>query len=829
MKMLNTDTLYQYIKSPSKLMTAVVSYLRFGKQNAIRKAINQKWSGAVPAGVYWINEDPNDSKRLNMGEHGSHEWAVKRAYHSLLSGYGADRMHFDRTYKYLPCLLLFIPLIEWTFTWAIESPLDVYGMVSTLWTGLALFIMVMPLLASSFVWRWLLPSKVATAEEERATLDIIERCLVRLPSRQNVPEDVRDTYRIGDIDKDGDSVVGQIVASDMETCAMDVQARENRIVFFLAGLIMLLAVNIPDGFAIYGVANKTFVLTLCVILLAIYEIRQPAPHIIRAQVMDKAAKQSATEYLRDSAGRAFWQNVEQAKSEQQQTASKDGSPLFKFGDSTGVLASRRDPFAPCMAGMPVCLSLSDLTMHLFALGASGTGKTSSVIRPVVAQWLQHKAGGMLVLDGKGQLADELKGADGYTVLSPESSDYNAIEGLLPEQVADTFYTLFSAKSEGGDTVFDNSARTAILNAGVLLHEAGDSYTIKAIYDLLSDEEERSALVQRGIDQGSPMFITASDYWLNEYETYSERIKSSILVTCKSWLAPVIQNRHLSRWNDCERGEKIEGVLSGELLGLSLPEAKYGEAGNVITMLAMRRLYQAAKLRGDTWGQKEGQMQVLLVADEVQNIISKNDIEFIPIARSLGVTGFFATQNIDGLQQKIGREETQQLLGNFANVVAFAPRTKDSDEWLSNRTGKIWRTVVERFNGFPDSRFSIDSIVHSGAAKKIHATPDEVFINRNVRLGRTGHIAGSEDQAHLANQVHTFIKRILFIPMADEPDMKEPYADVQVTPSTIVDNDEIDSLLAKRGTAIAVFRRAGVVRRDVIQTQYMSSFGGANNG
>ena len=212
---IKVDRVYQTLKSPTKVIHAIAYFIRFGKQAAIRRAIKTKWSDSIPQGIYWINDDPNDSKRLEMGEYGSNEWKVKRAYHSLLSGYAADRMHFDRTFKYLPSMLLLIPFIQYTFEWAIVNQSDVYGMVSTIWSSIALFIMISPFLASSFLWRFILPRRLVTAEEEKASLDIVERCLVRVPAHSKVPKDLDDKFRVGDIDKDGDSVVGQIVASDM--------------------------------------------------------------------------------------------------------------------------------------------------------------------------------------------------------------------------------------------------------------------------------------------------------------------------------------------------------------------------------------------------------------------------------------------------------------------------------------------------------------------------------------------------------------------------------------------------------------------------------------
>lgn len=791
-------------------------------QEAIRNAIDFKWRGSVPRAVYWQTDSPLDSHYLGMAKHGSADWKVQKAYYSLLANYGADRLHFDRTFKYLPGLLLLVPLLEWSFEHSIGSTYDIYEMVLALWTGLALLIAVAPLVSSSYVWRWLLPSSFVTEEEEHSVMNVLSRCMVRLRDSSNVPADLNDRYRVGDIDADGDSVVGQIMAADFETSGLHLQVRETRIVFFVAGLILMVAAWMPADFALMKFGTKSAVLFLLIAGLILYEISQATPSDLRAEVMDKAAKQSATEYLRDSAGREYWQSIEQAKKTQQQNASKDSSPIFKFGESTGLLAARRDPFSPSHAGLDMSLSLNDLSTHLFALGASGTGKTSAVIRPTIKQWLDHKAGGLLVLDGKGQLAEELKDAPNYTVISPEVSDYNCIEGLYPEEVADSCLALFGSK-KGDDNIFDNAARNAILNAAIVLHESKSDYTIKKIYELLDNADDRISAMRK-VAEPTSLLKAAADYWNIEFEEYSDKIKASILVTAKTWLAPIVQNRHLTGWNECTNGEKIEDVCQGKLIGLSLPEAKYGRAGALISMFAMRRIYQAVKLRGDGW-RKSGGSQVLMVADEVQNLLGKTDLEIVPIARSLGLTMLWSTQNIDGLHGRLGKEEANQLMGNFSHLLAFSARTEISDEFVSKRVGEVWRTIVERFTGFPDSRFSVDSFVHSGAAKMMHETPEELFINRNVGYARMGHVGGSEELFYGSFKMHMWFRKVLRLPMPDVPDMKEPYADVQIKPSKIVQPDEIDSLLARQGLALAVFRRAGVLRRDVIITEPVFSFGG----
>jgi len=112
--------------------------------------------------------------------------------------------------------------------------------------------------------------------------------------------------------------------------------------------------------------------------------------------------------------------------------------------------------------MPFGLSVGDLSTHMLVLGQTGTGKTAAVIRPVVWQWQEAKAGGLLVLDGKGQLPKELAGLPGYQVISPESSNFNAIQNLQPDEVADTLFQLFSSDKDRNPfvhrTQFGNLAR-----------------------------------------------------------------------------------------------------------------------------------------------------------------------------------------------------------------------------------------------------------------------------------------------------------------------------------------------------------------------------------
>lgn len=177
-------------------------------------------------------------------------------------------------------------------------------------------------------------------------------------------------------------------------------------------------------------------------------------------MLDQAVRESGTELLIDKAGRAHFQHLEEARLTQIQNAKQDKSPFIHLGTSTGLLAQRRDPLAPTEAGLPFGLSVTDLATHIGVLGASGTGKTSGVIRPLTKQWIEDDLGGLLVLDGKGALPLEFKDIDGYQLISPAHGAFNPISGMTPDALADVLPDVFD------DAFWRDSARLMLRMAAI---------------------------------------------------------------------------------------------------------------------------------------------------------------------------------------------------------------------------------------------------------------------------------------------------------------------------------------------------------------------------
>lgn len=88
-------------------------------------------------------------------------------------------------------------------------------------------------------------------------------------------------------------------------------------------------------------------------------------------------------------------------------AARDQSPLIDLGRSTGSKEFYDSPdLAP--SGCPMRMSVNDLSTHAIVFGETGSGKTTSIARPVFKQWVEKDCGGALVLCGKGSLPEDLR-------------------------------------------------------------------------------------------------------------------------------------------------------------------------------------------------------------------------------------------------------------------------------------------------------------------------------------------------------------------------------------------------------------------------------------
>lgn len=280
-------------------------------------------------------------------------------------------------------------------------------------------------------------------------------CLRDVPN--GAPPGLADPWRHGWITADGRPVAAEIGEFDLRSTELVARAKWS----FLAALAVGL---VPAAFTSFGTA--ALVVLLVIVIWKV--IADPSPAKVRARLLDIAAAGAAEGAACAFAGASNWAaRVEEARKAQFAEAIADKSPVLTLGTSLGVLAARGDLLAPS-AGLGMALSLKDLMQHLLVLGRTGSGKTAGVLRPLCKQLGALNGVGLVVLDGKGEVA---KFVADFTVIDPATKKMSLVEGLTPTEIMATVADLLG-RSEGKDCFFEESAAGLMRHVAVLAQSEG---------------------------------------------------------------------------------------------------------------------------------------------------------------------------------------------------------------------------------------------------------------------------------------------------------------------------------------------------------------------
>lgn len=672
---------------------------------------------------------------------------------------------------------------------------------------------------------WLMPREIITEADITDAKDFARRVLIN--DHGHAPDDLNDLFRPLTIDAEGRAVDGQVIPSDLTDSYLLKSLRQHVSYNGLIGSTLLFigvaiaALAYWPGGIIAGVA--TFLSGLLGAILFIMAI-------VRAFMMffttaDSATKRAyAAEWVRQSAplaklvaesGEKNFQQIEAAKQRQIAEAARDKTAFIELGKSIGLLAERRDPFAPSIPGMSIGLSVNDLSTHLIVLGDTGTGKTSGVLRPIIKAWTDAEAGGLVVLDGKGVLPAELDGLPEFQIINPLNTTFNPIQNLEPDEVADSISGMMG--SADSKDFFELSATkliragATVLRAAATLEPSLVKYNLASLYNLTISQTLRAAAkvaIHNEDDtlraEVTPVVARAWTYLTVEFPALPDRTRGSIIGNATVWLSAFVDNEALAHWADADDGLQIESALEGARIGVLLPEAEFGSAGAAIANLCKRRLYRALKMRGD---RAEDEQRVLLVVDECQEIITQDDTAMLPIARSLGLHAVFSTQNIDGIVASLGGSQklyqAEQLLGQFKSMVALSVSTDATRQFVSSRMGVVPRAKFATVAGTGLDSAGMAMLLKNPAGGFAHDTAIGRVTTLDTNTATLRRAAGGAANA------------------ASEE--KPAGAGMTVGAARLITPDEVGSITAEPDTALVAVMRCRVPRRDLVRLSPIYDF------
>lgn len=834
------------------------------------KAMRQALVGKVPATIKPENlivDDEIDIDARPVGREGQ----VRRLFSSRLALHAASRVETRIQVRQfaLALLVMLVVVVAGTATFSMDRPslAAQYALGGAffsllLWGGWLIY-RALGLSAQGFAA--MMGSEVLADADLRDARDFAGRVLVRA-TPADAPADLQDVYRPLTVDAKGQPVDGQVVSSDYAGRYL-VDALENGLpTYALAGLA-LIGTSIVG---LYSPALGALISMPAAIAAAVWSGMRlfflPTVTSQRAVEAQEALRRSPTAKLVDQVGQAVFVKIEEAKKGQLAKAMADKTPMIILGTTQGVLCQRRDPMAPSAAGMPFGLSVSDMSTHLLVLGATGAGKTAAILRPVIGAWDACKAGGVLVLDGKGVLPAEVADLPGFHVITPGGAKYAPIQNLAPDEVADCLLEMFGS-DEASDPFWQQAACEYIRSAAKTLYllagyeyemdrrrrvrfeeakEAGEAegefqpavrrwkWTLASLYEIAlvpSVLPEVRKVIEGETEEEKALFAQLKGDYLRAYIDFSqtspslpEATRNSILQNANVWLGTLVNSSVLSEWADCEEGVEIEDVLYGQKLGLLLPDFMYGRAGTVISNLAKRRFYEAIKLRGESWKTGDG-TRALLVIDELQALLTESEAKITPIARSLGLCCAVASQDIDGLQVALKNTPPllTQFLGQFRSVVCLKIENDATRDFIARRMGTTYRAVYSDVPApisdaaatVAGMQLAAGSYSEGTLMSSVSSTPEIVGLRGRGLAGEAVDMLGKLAEKSGVEKAYKLLPAALR--------EGEKAGTTKIGAHENVSSAEVDALCVDEFSAIAVVNRAGSVRRDVIKLNPIFSF------
>ncbi|MGO0307967.1 type IV secretory system conjugative DNA transfer family protein [Endozoicomonas acroporae] len=814
---IKNNKLVNYLRNNGDIFESLSMSFNDRRFNIAKNHLNEIYPDA-PKNILW--DDRQATQKVEGVEKNSDEHIVHRFKNAHLGMKASDNL-VKRNRWALPLFIITTLLAGYFYSKGINAAkvflVDYNTLVDYLsYSLLGVFTLWMIMVSTGYlkpVFSWFyMPKALLKKQQISDVYTLIKRTLVR--DVDDAPDDLKDQFRNMVIDENGDSVDGQLLASDIKEPVLFQKLNNYFAIYpFLAiyGLIAGMSLNSAGGSFQEFIGSGNIIITsffsIPVLVLMIINIFDGGIMKKRQLLAEASAENSITTVMIDTVGKSHLKTIEETKQTQIENCKKDDSAFIKIGTSTGLFADRRDNYAPSESGIDFGLTVNDLSVHCLITGGTGSGKTSCAIRPILRQLRENTDYGLLVLDGKSALPIEIETGSDYQLISPKSDAFNAIEGLSSDEVADGFFYMF--KGNGGDSFWDEAARTLVRASHCCLDLVDEvPTTMSNLYKALTNNQflhdKLLGNINRLYKEGKldSYDLAQIEYRVNEYPSMPDKSRDSVLSTARNWLSTIIHNKKLAAWADTEHGVKVEDVTTGSRIGICLPQSEYGYAGTVISNFAKNRVYKAIQQRGDVW--EEGQKPVMVIIDECQELISDNaEGTILPVARSLGMIGVYSTQNLMGLYKKMGSEHAaKQMLGNLKNLIAFDPKDEVSRKFIQERMGNEWRITTTASQGSGDTKSSVNGIVNNAST---------IFANNNKELvdnaGRS--ILGNTTRQFWGSSMGA-LKNVF---KQDNKQQSSKSVEVKLMP--LVQAEEVESLLAKPNTALASIVRGRVVRRDVI--------------
>lgn len=354
---------------------------------------------------------------------------------------------------------------------------------------------------------------------------------------------------------------------------------------------------------------------------------------------------------------------------------------------------------PIATGQPIIWKGDDLFTHMLVVGATRSGKTATILKPLVYQLLlQKKRGknlGISVIEPKGDLAGmvaEMAHEMGleYTHIDPtaeRTSKFNPMEGdidTVAEATVIVLKGLFGKQEAFFATVQELSAR----NVTKLLKELnGDKMDIIDVLVTLRDPEVLKRRVQelKARDGETDLVHFFESELLG---THAEKYRQFV-IGLRAQLENIVSNSSLRRImtgkSDIDIDEHFE---KGGILAVNTALGMLGKSGDAFGQFIVMHLQNGTFRRKGT---EKTRVPHFLIVDEYSRYINPEVERFLSLAAEYRVAGIFATQSLSQLEVESGELDgkavKRTILTNCRNKIVFGGLSSEDAKEFAEEFGK----------------------------------------------------------------------------------------------------------------------------------------------
>ena len=328
-------------------------------------------------------------------------------------------------------------------------------------------------------------------------------------------------------------------------------------------------------------------------------------------------------------------------------------------------------------GQEVALSLSpaDRRHHLYAIGKSGTGKTT-LLRNLILQDIDAGRG-VGVIDPHGDLAEDIlhhiprNRIEDVVYFDPSDIEYPTGMNLLGSVPKDERHLVASgivAIFRGIWPGFWGPRLEYILYASVAALLDCENVSLLGVQRLLSDSKYRAWVVKQIED---PM---VHSFWVNEFDGYERRFLQEAVAPIQNKVGQLLMSPHVRNIVGQVRSRINARFMmdDGRIFIANLSKGKLGaDKANLLGALLVTQFELAAMSRANV--SEEERRDFFLYVDEFQSFASDSFISIMSEARKYRLCLTLAHQYGGQLRPEI----RDAVLGNVGSIIAFRVGHRDA--------------------------------------------------------------------------------------------------------------------------------------------------------